>query len=363
MPKHPDFEKILNQFAKRYGKERGEKFYYSWLNKMQLDDTKPYGTQKKESFAWAKPHIAQWKESEPNFTYWKVEAAFPVSSMNRNVYTEAELKASARTLVGKPLKQNHEVILTSDLAKIVDAEYEDGAVEAVIGIDNTQTAGKELNKSIEQGLTENPPDTAIVHVSLEADCKRGIEPHPEGKKCCGLVFTALSLLDKAVLPGIPLTKFYAAESFTGEFEGIIAEGMATTVSTTADSTGSSANTGTAQVTTQTPNQEPPKEMPNASAEVKPPESEAPKVEPQIPEPPKVETPKAEVTPQADNPAPTLTPDITPEIPDTSDSILTQAGFWDRFNLYHDKYNVSRQDSFRLVAMDMIKHLEKGKKKA
>ena len=41
MPKHKDFQKIYDSFIRRYGKEKGDSYYFSWLNKYKLDDTKP----------------------------------------------------------------------------------------------------------------------------------------------------------------------------------------------------------------------------------------------------------------------------------------------------------------------------------
>ena len=40
MPIHPDFQKIYNSFIKRY-KGQGKEYYYRWVNKNKLDDTKP----------------------------------------------------------------------------------------------------------------------------------------------------------------------------------------------------------------------------------------------------------------------------------------------------------------------------------
>jgi len=47
MPLHPDFVKILRNMQKKYGKERGRRIYYSWLNKHGYDDTKAFPRKKK----------------------------------------------------------------------------------------------------------------------------------------------------------------------------------------------------------------------------------------------------------------------------------------------------------------------------
>ena len=41
-PLHPDFQRILANFIKQYGKKKGTDLFYKWVNKHNLDDTKPY---------------------------------------------------------------------------------------------------------------------------------------------------------------------------------------------------------------------------------------------------------------------------------------------------------------------------------
>jgi len=41
MPKHPDFTKVYNNMIKKYGKKKGKEVYFSWLNKNNLNDTRP----------------------------------------------------------------------------------------------------------------------------------------------------------------------------------------------------------------------------------------------------------------------------------------------------------------------------------
>ena len=41
MPKNSDFDKIYANFISKYGEKEGKNFYYAWLNKNKLDDTKP----------------------------------------------------------------------------------------------------------------------------------------------------------------------------------------------------------------------------------------------------------------------------------------------------------------------------------
>jgi hypothetical protein len=207
-PLHPDFQKILQQFIKRYGQELGKQYFYAWVNQLGLDDTKPYGH--REKFQWAQSHFRFIKQDK-RARYYEVEAAFPLSSMNRNVYTEFELERAARTLVGKPVNINHEGHTVKGVT-IDDAEYEDGAVECLLKVLNEAGHGLGLNiqKMIEQG--------EIIHVSIEASCRRGFKSSPQGDVCLGLNFTGLALLTKDALPGIPLTRIMPVERIVESFK-------------------------------------------------------------------------------------------------------------------------------------------------
>jgi hypothetical protein len=199
MQRHRDFEKIYQQFLKRYGKEKGEQIYYAWLRKLGLDDTKPYGSQMWEDFRWAAGRIALYK-TDGSARYYKVEALFPLESMNRNVYTEDELIRAARTLIGKPVSLNHEKPLPG--VEIVDAEYEDGAVECILRVEDPEIARKIDNEE-------------ILHVSVEADYREAEAAN--GIKPKGLIFTGLALLTKDVLPGVPLTRIIPIEKIVKSF--------------------------------------------------------------------------------------------------------------------------------------------------
>ena len=220
MPRHPDFEKIYRQFMKRYcGSpdnecEKGKQIYYAWLNAHGLDDTKPYRKpQEKESFKWASSILRFAKEDKEN-KYYKVEALFPVSSMNYNVYTEDELIRAARTLVGKPVNMNHESPPLEGV-EIVDAEYEDGAVEVLLRVSrDAEFNGKKIVDMIDNG--------EIMHVSVEGSCRIRKIVYADGEvgfSCEGLVLTGLALLQKDVLPGVPLTRIEPVEKIVSDFHG------------------------------------------------------------------------------------------------------------------------------------------------
>lgn len=200
---HPDFEKILAQFIKRYGPEGKEK-YHAWLVAMGLNDTKPYGSQTEgknhaESFSWAAP-ILDASKADENYSYWKVEAAFPLTSMNGNIYTEDELKAATRTLIGKEVNMNHEPPpFPKEEVEIIDAEYEGGATECIVRVKH----GSELEKKLK--------GQEVISVSIQGGCRNRKE-EGDGVKCEGMVFSGLAFLDKGRLPGIPLTRIMSAEA-------------------------------------------------------------------------------------------------------------------------------------------------------
>jgi len=214
-PRHPDFEKIYRQFMKRYcGSpdlecERGKQVYYAWLNAHGLDDTKPY-RKPQEAFKWAEPRIRLAKEDE-EAKYYKVEALFPVNSLNKNLYLEDELLRAARTLIGKPVNMNHEAPLEG--VEIIDAEFEDGAVEALLRVSrNAEFEGKKIVDMIDNG--------EILHVSVEGSCRNRRTQSLDGEtgfSCEGLVLTGLALLQKDVLPGVPLTRIEPIEKIIEKF--------------------------------------------------------------------------------------------------------------------------------------------------
>jgi len=210
MPRHQDFEKIYQAFMWRYCNGQaecdiGKSNYYAWLNKLGLDDTKQYQhpQENREKFSWIKPHLEFIKEDE-QAKYFKVEALFPLSSMNRNVYTKDELIRACRTLIGKPVNLNHTDEVLPEV-QIVDADYEDDTVEC---LDRIEKNSKAL-QMIERG--------DILQVSIEAACLRGTEETPEGNACKGQIFTGKALLTKDVLPGVPLTRIMPVEKLVESF--------------------------------------------------------------------------------------------------------------------------------------------------
>jgi len=207
MPRHRDFQKIYDAFMWRYCKdkkecEEGKRVYYAWLNKLGLDDTKPY-QRPQESFDWVKPHIQFMKEDE-KAEYFKIEALFPLSSMNNNVYTKEELIRACRTLVGKPTNLNHTETMLPEV-QTVDADYEDDIVGC---LDRVEKGSKTL-QMIKSG--------EILQVSIEAECLRGTEQTPDGNVCKGQIFTGKAYLTKDVLPGVPLTRIIPVEKLVESF--------------------------------------------------------------------------------------------------------------------------------------------------
>lgn len=212
---HPDFVKIRDQFiAHLKDSKKGIVRYAQWVRELGLDATKPYGaTAPKEAFAWVDKHVEfnLWKEDK-DARYWKVEAAFPLESMNLNVYTTEELQSAARSLIGKAENINHEYDLPMgrdrrDTVDAVGAEFEDDIVEAVLRVGREAKCHKGflINDLIEQ--------RKIIHVSLEAQCQYGTGAKGE---CAGMYFSGLALLTKETLPGIPLTRMMPLESIMRE---------------------------------------------------------------------------------------------------------------------------------------------------
>jgi len=196
MPRHPDFEKIYQNFIKRYGKEKGEQIYYAWLNARGYDDTKPLKSQVKackESFSWIEP-FSYYSPSQDRLLI-KGVALNVGETQNHNLYIQDELERAARTLIGKPLNLNHEEPIEGD-NKVLDAEFEDNRIEYVAQVTNRR-------------VIDLIRDGTIKHVSIEAQFRRGYVECPDDYACFfypeGLVFTGFALLTNDVLPGDPGT--------------------------------------------------------------------------------------------------------------------------------------------------------------
>lgn len=153
-----------------------------------------------ESFRWA-AQVEYYKESEkvPGAKLYKVRAIHVTTTANRNRYTAEELRLGARSLAERPLGINHQIYDLPRENKVVDAEYEQGAVECII-----QVADLVLQEMIKDGK--------IVHVSIEAKYRAAEQGDALVPR--GIVFTALHLLTRDVPPGDSLSSIILWEKKT-----------------------------------------------------------------------------------------------------------------------------------------------------
>ena len=210
---HRDFIRIQNEFTNYYCKsadacEQGTFEFNAWVQDLGINTSKPYG-QCLEAFQWAKHMISKYKE-DAKHTYYKVLFAFPIESMNGNVYTEEEIMNSVKSVIGQSPSINHWEDTRKDFEAggvvYVGAAYEDGACEAILKVPNGF-----ICPLCDKGkpLTEWIDEKKIVNVSLEATCK----DTGEGNICLGLEFKAPTLLTSDTLPGIPLARISPMEKF------------------------------------------------------------------------------------------------------------------------------------------------------
>jgi len=210
--KHPDFQKIYNQFLMI---PDGESRYLEWISKLNLDESKPYGNSFRE--AWYNRHVdfQLWK-SDSQHTYWKIEVGFPVESMNKNVYTKEELRLASRTLKGGYANLNHKFPLPTIEIPAAEAvthtitlpdgtKTETVMTEAIVKVPNRLMCPIcDTEKTINQLITEG----GIVNVSLEASCNYV----SNDSRCEGMNFDGFAFLTSKILPGIPLTRIQPLES-------------------------------------------------------------------------------------------------------------------------------------------------------
>jgi len=141
----------------------------------------------KESFNWTgdlKPfgkNLIRGKALHP------IKTVHPEEWPSVRVYLEEELKRAAHTLARSPLLLDHMIELPYP-NRVLDADYEDGAVEYVAEVDD--------------GILQKIRDGLIRHVSVEYDWEslqklNGVAPR-------NITFTGLSLLEQFE-PGDPRT--------------------------------------------------------------------------------------------------------------------------------------------------------------
>jgi hypothetical protein len=206
MMRHPDFEKIHNAFLKQYSSDPqfGESRYAEWLKALGLDESASYYDQArarrypKESFQWAQ-FLLQFVKEDQDAKYYKVEALFPLESMNGVPYTRDELLQATRTLTGKPSYLNHDPKQELRGIEIVASQYENDTAECLVQI---------LKVSPVIGMIDRKE---IVNVSVETEWSHGVVGQ-------GLVFTGLGWLTKDHLPGVPLTRIMPVEHIAESFQ-------------------------------------------------------------------------------------------------------------------------------------------------
>ena len=178
MPMHMDFVKIYRNFLDQYGEERGKAYYYAWLRKYNLDDSKPLEPQLKKL---KKEWVVKIDESYGKPLLIKGYAIHAGTTRNWNLYLEDELKNAADSLIGCPIYLEH-VSVGNAVGKVLAAGWdpEERAIWFVAEIYDDDVADK-----IRAGI--------IKHVSIAADYEV-LEPFDSIQIPHNLQFKELSLV-------------------------------------------------------------------------------------------------------------------------------------------------------------------------
>jgi hypothetical protein len=186
---HPDFQRIIGLFLKRYGNEGISKFA-EFVQKNSLNISKMYNpkSQFHESFEWVESLITPYKE-DGEAKYWLVRALTANISMNNNDYGPYDrLENATPSMNYRPVNINHDhnQWMPYPRTRIDFAKADDFSVECTLRVDNRD---RKLQEMLERG--------EIKHPSIEG------RPDPWG----GYHFTGLALLTAGQeLPGDPLTE-------------------------------------------------------------------------------------------------------------------------------------------------------------
>jgi hypothetical protein len=156
----------------------------------------------KENFQWAPDEYLRFLAQTEAGSVYRVRAIHVnagdlerIQRTNGVEFTEDELKLAARSLGYRPVDLNHEMpFLEFPQNRVIDAEYEEARVEALIAIR-------------EPGVMSMIESKKIVAVSIEAQF-RWADVVCNDEACwlrpVGIIFTGLGLLTPGVLPGDPL---------------------------------------------------------------------------------------------------------------------------------------------------------------
>jgi hypothetical protein len=186
---HPDFERILTLFLKRYGAEAKDKFV-NFVRRNGLNILKAYDptVQFKESFEWVEPLIQPYK-NDTEAKYYLVRALTANISQNNNDYSDfANMQNAASSLSWRPVNINHDHNrwLPYPRTRVDFSNANELSIEATLRVDNQDAW---LQKLLDSG--------DILHPSIEG------RPNIIG----GYHFTGMALLERGVaLPGDPLTE-------------------------------------------------------------------------------------------------------------------------------------------------------------
>jgi len=149
----------------------------------------------KESFSWAPDEYIRFLAQTEAGSIYRVRAIHVTKSLNSVEFTEEELRTAARSLGYRPIDLNHEPPdLTFPENRVIDAEFEDSQVEALIAVRDT-------------GVMSMIEAKKITAVSVEAQY-RWADVFCVQQECwlrpIGIIFIRLALLTPGVQPGDPL---------------------------------------------------------------------------------------------------------------------------------------------------------------
>lgn len=149
-----------------------------------------------QSFQWApEEYIRFLKQTEAGSVY-RVLAIHVSTTLKDVTFTEDELRLAARSLGNRPLNLNHKTTLEFPTNRVIDAEFEDGAVECLIVVADPAIINMIENKQITASSIEARA-RACEEICEEDNCST----YPKG-----VVLTGLALLTLGVLPGDPLAR-------------------------------------------------------------------------------------------------------------------------------------------------------------